>query len=69
MAVLFMQKGFFKMAKPQRVNVEQMGSFRSPAGHILAGEVIARFLLRLSRHRRVMRIAGRFALRRAEERS
>jgi hypothetical protein len=34
-------------------------SYRSPAGQMRAGEVIARFLLRLSRHRRVMRLAGR----------
>ena len=39
-------------------------SFRSPAGQMMAGEVIARFLLRLSHHRRVMRLAGRLESRR-----
>lgn len=42
-------------------------SYGSPAGQIAAGEVIARFLLRLSRHRRVMRLAGRVSLRRTGE--
>ena len=42
-------------------------SYGSPAGQIAAGEVIARFLLRLSRHRRVMRLAGRVQLRRTGE--
>mgnify|MGYP006270716203 CR=1 FL=1 len=42
---------------------------RSPAGQMMAAEVIAGFLLRLARHRRVMRLAGRISGRRQEMRS
>lgn len=35
---------------------------KTPAGGVLAGDVIARFLLRLSRHRRVMRLARQIAV-------
>ena len=39
-------------------------SFCTPSGQMMAREVIARFLLRLSHHRRVMRLAGRLESRR-----
>jgi hypothetical protein len=57
------------MTEPSRTTPDTLPSFRSPSGHMMAGEVIACFLLRLSRHRRVMRLAARLTARRAEDRA
>jgi hypothetical protein len=61
------RQGSFAMTLPLEPKPDETMSYQSPAGQILAGEVIARFLLRLSHHRRVMRLAGRMQLRRIGE--
>ena len=48
------------MSMPHSLSIESR-EMKTPAGEVLAGDVIARFLLRLSRHRRVMRLARRIA--------
>ena len=47
------------MPVPRILQVNETLVGTSPAGQVLAGEVIACFLQRLSRHRRVMRMARR----------
>jgi|APCry1669190591_1035303.scaffolds.fasta_scaffold43147_2 hypothetical protein len=48
------------MALPRSLSDDPIDS-QTPAGEVLVGDVIARFLLRLSRHRRVMRMARRIS--------
>ena len=57
------------MTVPRSLHSDETIACNSPAGQVLAGEVIARFLVRLSRHRRVMRIARRVHFKREGERA
>ena len=55
------------MPVPRILQVNETLVGTSPAGQVLAGEVIACFLQRLSRHRRVMRMARRISLKRERD--
>ena len=55
------------MTVPRLLHIDETVACNSPAGQVLAGEVIARFLVRVSRHRRVMRIARRFHFKRERD--